>query len=111
MTDPWELLKEARHYVTQTTTNFERYDRDFLARIDAALAKYDRESAWTVCGSWANYRGELGEGFVCDNQVPLDSPFFWRIKRKDGTGTEGWADSRDEARDKAITALRKPDGY
>ncbi len=39
MTDPWELLKEVRHYVTQTTTNFERYDRNLLARIDSALAE------------------------------------------------------------------------
>lgn len=111
MTDPWELLKEARHYVTQTTTNFEQYDRDFLARIDAALSENDRNNVWTVCGSWANYYGEYGRGFICPDNVPLDKPFFWRIFRKNNTCDEGWADSFDEARDKAITALRKPDGY
>jgi hypothetical protein len=47
VTDPWELLKEVRHYVTQTTTNFERYDRNLLARIDSALAERQNSATLT----------------------------------------------------------------
>jgi hypothetical protein len=104
VTDPWVLLREARRALGWY------HDALICKRIDAALAEYDKNNGWIVCGCWANYRGELGEGFVCDNRVPLDSPFFWRIKRKDGTGIEGWADSRDEAKEKANNALRSTNG-
>jgi hypothetical protein len=114
VTDPWELLKEVRHYVTQTTTNFERYDRNLLARIDSALAER-KNSAKDVVESeveWNNHNAQFSTAYP-DDETSLTVCRFdltqqnWRWDMEREVKKRGYCATEAEAKAAAEAAAKR----
>ncbi len=125
MTDPWDLLKEARALAWNTleSNKFEENEpdclckacehyRQFIARIDAALA--ERQDSATDVVEWdegENYEGKhWWDTMIGDRAVHVEAwdkggtRFYWRVFST--LDEEGHQPTLDEAKSAAVKVAR-----
>ncbi len=104
MTNPWELLREARTHIVEVAV--QGCDDRLLDRIDAALKEHETPVEWVCPRLGLTHFASVGNASVSVSKQIGNDYWWWTINRIVLGPTEGWAKTEEEAKAAAIAAAR-----